>query len=111
MWLKVGDCVFIKFYGLVCFCVGRIEKVWVWDGVVYFYGFIFIYLEEMEYEFIKMFYKKEVFLSNLEEICFMICIFGKCVVLLFKDFFFCRLIEILENDILFCESCYNESDK
>ncbi|XP_046514339.1 protein polybromo-1 isoform X21 [Equus quagga] len=111
MWLKVGDCVFIKSHGLVRPRVGRIEKVWVRDGAAYFYGPIFIHPEETEHEPTKMFYKKEVFLSNLEESCPMTCILGKCAVLSFKDFLSCRPTEIPENDILLCESRYNESDK
>uniref|UniRef100_A0A8C7C103 Protein polybromo-1 n=1 Tax=Neovison vison TaxID=452646 RepID=A0A8C7C103_NEOVI len=35
----------------------------------------------------------------------------KCAVLSFKDFLSCRPTEIPENDILLCESRYNESDK
>ncbi|KAM8758697.1 protein polybromo-1 isoform 25-T26 [Rhynchonycteris naso] len=111
MWLKVGDCVFIKSHGLVRPRVGRIEKVWVRDGAAYFYGPIFIHPEETEHEPTKMFYKKEVFLSNLEETCPMTCILGKCAVLSFKDFLSCRPTEIPENDVLLCESRYNESDK
>ncbi|XP_006876116.1 PREDICTED: protein polybromo-1 [Chrysochloris asiatica] len=57
MWLKVGDCVFIKSHGLV---------------------------------------RPRV---------------GKCAVLSFKDFLSCRPTEIPENDVLLCESRYNESDK
>ncbi|XP_067424162.1 protein polybromo-1 isoform X2 [Emydura macquarii macquarii] len=110
-WLKVGDCVFIKSHGLVRPRVGRIEKMWVRDGAAYFFGPIFIHPEETEHEPTKMFYKKEVFLSNLEETCPMTCILGKCAVLSFKDFLSCRPTEISENDVLLCESRYNESDK
>ncbi|XP_066452448.1 protein polybromo-1-like isoform X6 [Eleutherodactylus coqui] len=111
MWLKVGDCVFIKSHGLVRPRVGRIEKMWLRDGAAYFYGPIFIHPEETIHEPTKMFYKKEVFLSNLEETCPMTCILGKCAVLSFKDFLSCRPTEIPENDVLLCESRYNESDK
>ncbi|XP_074929085.1 protein polybromo-1 isoform X13 [Chelonoidis abingdonii] len=111
MWLKVGDCVFIKSHGLVRPRVGRIEKMWVRDGAAYFFGPIFIHPEETEHEPTKMFYKKEVFLSNLEETCPMTCILGKCAVLSFKDFLSCRPTEISENDVLLCESRYIESDK
>ncbi|KAM6414048.1 protein polybromo-1 isoform 1-T1 [Rhynochetos jubatus] len=111
MWLKVGDCVFIKSHGLVRPRVGRIEKMWVRDGAAYFFGPIFIHPEETEHEPTKMFYKKEVFLSNLEETCPMSCILGKCAVLSFKDFLSCRPTEISENDVFLCESRYNESDK
>lgn len=46
------------------------------DGAGYFFGPIFIHPEETEHEPTKMFYKKEVFLSNLEETCPMTCIIG-----------------------------------
>ncbi|KAM8931014.1 protein polybromo-1 isoform 1-T1 [Pelodytes ibericus] len=111
MWLKVGDCVFIKSHGLVRARVGRIEKMWVRDGAAFFFGPIFIHPEETIHEPTKMFYKKEMFLSNLEETCPMSCILGKCSVLSFKDFLSCRPTEIDENDVLLCESRYNESDK
>ncbi|XP_077308332.1 protein polybromo-1 isoform X2 [Lithobates pipiens] len=111
MWLKVGDCVFIKSHGLVRPRVGRIEKMWLRDGAAYFFGPIFIHPEETIHEPTKMFYKKEMFLSNLEETCPMACILGKCGVLSFKDFLSCRPTEIPENDVLLCESRYNESDK
>nr|XP_033782116.1 protein polybromo-1 isoform X7 [Geotrypetes seraphini] len=111
MWLKIGDCVFIKSHGLVRARVGRIEKMWVRDGAAYFFGPIFIHPEETEHEPTKMFYKKEMFLSNLEETCPMSCVLGKCAVLSFKDFLSCRPTEIPENDVMLCESRYNESDK
>ncbi|XP_064374806.1 protein polybromo-1-like isoform X2 [Dromaius novaehollandiae] len=111
MWLKVGDCVFLKSHGLVRARVGRIEKTWVRDGAAYFFGPIFIHPEETEHEPTKMFYKKEVFLSNLEETCPMTCILGKCAVLSSKDFLSCRPTEVSENDVFLCESRYSESDK
>lgn len=57
----------------------RIEKMWVRDGAAYFFGPIFIHPEETEHEPTKMFYKKEVFLSNLEESCPMTCIGGNSI--------------------------------
>ncbi|XP_053083063.1 protein polybromo-1 isoform X3 [Pangasianodon hypophthalmus] len=111
MWLKVGDCVYIRSHGLVRHRVGRIEKMWVRDGAAYFFGPIFIYPEETEHEPTKMFYKKEVFLSNLEESCPMTCITGKCAVSSFKDYLSCRPTEVPEDDVLLCESRYIESEK
>lgn len=58
------------------FMSNRIEKMWIRDGAGYFFGPIFIHPEETEHEPTKMFYKKEVFLSNLEEACPMTCIIG-----------------------------------
>ena len=50
--------------------------MWVRDGAAYFFGPIFIHPEETEHEPTKMFYKKEVFLSNLEEACPLTCVIG-----------------------------------
>ncbi|XP_030633030.1 polybromo 1, like [Chanos chanos] len=111
IWLKVGDCVYIRSHGLVRPRIGRIEKLWVKDGAAFFFGPIFIYPEETEHEPTKMFYKREVFLSNLEETCPLTCILGKCVVLSFKDFLSCRPTEFVEDDVMVCESRYIESEK
>ncbi|XP_077385253.1 protein polybromo-1-like isoform X1 [Festucalex cinctus] len=111
LWLKVGDCVYIGSHGLVRHRVGRIEKMWMRDGVGYFFGPIFIHPEETEHEPTKMFYKKEVFLSNLEEACPMTCIIGKCVVSSFKEYLSCRPTEVPEENVLLCESRYIESEK
>ncbi|KAF0034954.1 hypothetical protein F2P81_012712 [Scophthalmus maximus] len=109
--LKVGDCVYIGSHGLVRHRVGRIEKMWMRDGAGYFFGPIFIHPEETEHEPTKMFYKKEVFLSNLEETCPMTCIIGKCIVSSFKDYLSCRPTEVPEENVLLCESRYIESEK
>ncbi|XP_013864490.1 protein polybromo-1 [Austrofundulus limnaeus] len=111
LWLKVGDCVYIGSHGLVRHRVGRIEKMWMRDGAGYFFGPIFIHPEETEHEPTKMFYKKEVFLSNLEETCPMTCILGKCVVASFKEYLSCRPTEVPETNVLLCESRYIESEK
>uniref|UniRef100_A0A4W6G1J9 Protein polybromo-1 n=1 Tax=Lates calcarifer TaxID=8187 RepID=A0A4W6G1J9_LATCA len=111
LWLKVGDCVYIGSHGLVRHRVGRIEKMWMRDGAGYFFGPIFIHPEETEHEPTKMFYKKEVFLSNLEETCPMTCIIGKCIVSSFKDYLSCRPTEVPEENVLLCESRYIESEK
>uniref|UniRef100_A0A3Q3XI85 Protein polybromo-1 n=1 Tax=Mola mola TaxID=94237 RepID=A0A3Q3XI85_MOLML len=111
LWLKVGDCVYIASHGLVRHRVGRIEKMWIRDGAGYFFGPIFIHPEETEHEPTKMFYKKEVFLSNLEETCPMTCTIGKCIVSSFKDYLSCRPTEVPEENVLLCESRYIESEK
>ncbi|XP_028302620.1 protein polybromo-1-like [Gouania willdenowi] len=111
IWLKVGDYVYIGSHGLVRHRVARIEKLWIRDGTGYFFGPIFIHPEETEHEPTKMFYKKEVFLSNLEETCPMTCILGKCIVLSYKDYLSCRPTEVPEENVLLCESRYIESEK
>ncbi|XP_014864474.1 PREDICTED: protein polybromo-1-like isoform X4 [Poecilia mexicana] len=111
LWLKVGDCVYIASHGLVRHRVGRIEKMWMRDEAGYFFGPIFIHPEETEHEPTKMFYKKEMFLSNLEEACPMTCIIGKCVVASFKEYLSCRPTEVPEENVLLCESRYIESEK
>ncbi|KAM9410171.1 protein polybromo-1-like isoform 4-T4 [Pholidichthys leucotaenia] len=111
LWLKLGDCVYIGSHGLVRHRVARIEKMWMRDGAGYFFGPIFIHPEETEHEPTKMFYKKEVFLSNLEETCPMTCILGKCVVSSYKEYLSCRPTEVPEENVLLCESRYIESEK
>lgn len=55
------------------------------DGAGYFFGPIFIHPEETEHEPTKMFYKKEVFLSNLEETCPMTCIIGTFTFVIWQE--------------------------
>ncbi|XP_058259192.1 polybromo 1, like isoform X3 [Hemibagrus wyckioides] len=111
MWLKVGDCVYIRSHGLTRPRIGRIEKMWEQDGVPFFFGPMFIHPEETEHEPTRMFYQREVFLSNLEETSPMMCILGKCVVSSFKDFISCRPTEFTEENVHVCESRYIESEK
>ncbi|KAK2915136.1 protein polybromo-1-like isoform X2 [Channa argus] len=111
MWFKVGDCVYIQSHGLSKPRVARIEKLWVQNGMTLFFGPIFINPEETEHEPTKMFYKREVFLSHLEETLPMTCVIGKCMVSSFKDYISCRPTEISEEDILLCESRYIDTEK
>ncbi|XP_039858256.1 polybromo 1, like isoform X9 [Simochromis diagramma] len=111
MWFKVGDCVYIQSHGLSKPRVARIEKLWLQNGTTFFFGPIFIHPEETEHEPTKMFYKREVFLSHLEETLPMTCVIGKCVVSSFKDYLSCRPTELSEDDVLLCESRYIESEK
>ncbi|KAF4079056.1 hypothetical protein AMELA_G00188770 [Ameiurus melas] len=111
MWLKVGDCVYIRSHGLIRPRIGRIEKMWEQDGVAFFFGPIFIHPAETEHEPTKMFYQREVFLSNVEETSPMMCIIGKCVVSSFKDFISCRPTEFAEENVHLCESRYIEAEK
>uniref|UniRef100_UPI0037E8AB68 polybromo 1, like isoform X1 n=1 Tax=Semicossyphus pulcher TaxID=241346 RepID=UPI0037E8AB68 len=111
MWVKVGDCVYIQSHGLSKPRVARIEKLWVQNGTTFFFGPIFIHPEETEHEPTKMFYKREVFLSHLEETLPMTCVIGKCMVSSFKDFLSCRPTEVSEDDILLCESRYIDTEK
>lgn len=59
----------------------RIEKLWTQQGTTFFFGPIFIHPEETEHEPTKMFYKREVFLSNLEETLPMTCVIGTAPIL------------------------------
>ncbi|KAL0978139.1 hypothetical protein UPYG_G00166640 [Umbra pygmaea] len=111
MWLKVGDCVYIQSHGLVKPHIARIEKMWVRDRAAFFFGPIFIHPEETEHEPTKMFYKREVFLSHLEDMFSMTCVIGKCLVSSFKDYLSCRPTEVSEDDVFLCESRYIESEK
>ncbi|KAK5872557.1 hypothetical protein PBY51_013243 [Eleginops maclovinus] len=111
MWFKMGDCVYIQSHGLSKPRVARIEKLWVKNGSTFFFGPIFIHPEETEHEPTKMFYKKEVFLSHLEETLPITCVKGKCMVSSFKDFLSCRPTEVPEEDVLLCESRYIDTEK
>ncbi|XP_069000505.1 protein polybromo-1-like isoform X1 [Embiotoca jacksoni] len=111
VWFKVGDCIYIQSHGLSKPRVARIEKLWVQNGTTYFFGPIFIHPEETEHEPTKMFYKREVFLSPLEETLPMTCVTGKCTVSSFKDYLSCRPTESSEDDVLLCESRYIETEK
>ncbi|TNN84387.1 Protein polybromo-1 [Liparis tanakae] len=111
VWFKVGDCVYIQSHGLSKPRVARIEKLWVQNGTTFFFGPIFIHPEETEHEPTKMFYKREVFLSQLEETLPITCVTGKCMVSSFKDYLSCRPTEISEEDILLCESRYIDTEK
>ncbi|XP_023136069.2 polybromo 1, like isoform X5 [Amphiprion ocellaris] len=111
VWFKVGDCVYIRSHGLSKPRVARVEKLWVQNGTAFFFGPIFIHPEETEHEPTKMFYKREVFLSHLEETLTMTCVIGKCMVSSFKDYLSCRPTEFSEDDVLLCESRYIEAEK
>uniref|UniRef100_A0A3Q3A0H8 Protein polybromo-1 n=1 Tax=Kryptolebias marmoratus TaxID=37003 RepID=A0A3Q3A0H8_KRYMA len=111
MWFKVGDCVYIRSHRLSKPRVARIEKLWVQNGTTFFFGPIFIHPEETEHEPTKMFYKREVFLSHLEETLPLTCVIGKCAVSCFKDYLSCRPTEYSEEDVLLCESRYQEAEK
>uniref|UniRef100_A0A8C9Y0D5 Protein polybromo-1 n=1 Tax=Sander lucioperca TaxID=283035 RepID=A0A8C9Y0D5_SANLU len=111
MWFKVGDCVYIQSHGLSKPRVARIEKLWVQNGTTFFFGPIFIHPEETEHEPTKMFYKREVFLSPLEETLPITCVIGKCMVSSFKDYLSCRPTEVSEEDFLLCESRYIDTEK
>ncbi|KAI5109113.1 polybromo 1, like isoform X1, partial [Silurus meridionalis] len=112
MWLKVGDCVYIRSHGLIRPRICRqIEKIWEQDGVPFFFGPVFLHPEETEHEPTRMFYQREVFLSNLEEASPMMCILGKCFVSSFKDFISCRPTEFVEENVHVCESRYIESER
>ncbi|XP_078802847.1 polybromo 1, like isoform X2 [Oryzias latipes] len=111
MWFKLGDCVYIQSHGLSKPRVARIEKLWLQNGTTFFFGPIFIHPEETEHEPTKMFYKREVFLSHLEETLPMTCVLGKCMVSSFKEYLSCRPTEYFEVDILLCESRYIETEK
>ncbi|KAM8914118.1 polybromo 1, like isoform 2-T2 [Spinachia spinachia] len=111
MWFKVGDCVYIQSHGLSKPRVARLEKLWVQNGTTFFFGPIFIHPEETEHEPTKMFYKREVFLSQLEETLPITCVTGKCMVSSFKDYLSCRPTEVSEEDVLLCESRYIDTEK
>lgn len=61
--------------------IKRLEKLWLQNEMAFFFGPIFIHPEETDHEPTKMFYKREVFLSHLEETLPMTCVIGAALFL------------------------------
>lgn len=76
MRCQTGVIKLLTLYNMALFMDCRIEKLWVQNGMTFFFGPIFIHPEETEHEPTKMFYKREVFMSHLEETLPMTCIIG-----------------------------------
>uniref|UniRef100_A0A8C4QAN4 Polybromo 1 n=1 Tax=Eptatretus burgeri TaxID=7764 RepID=A0A8C4QAN4_EPTBU len=108
---KVGDCVYLRTDGLSHPRIARIERLWMdKEGHVFFFGPVFIHPEETKHEPTKMFYRKEVFLSTIEDTFSMDRVLGKCCVLPLKDYLSCRPTEVSESDMFVCESRCNEAE-
>ncbi|XP_076447907.1 protein polybromo-1-like isoform X4 [Babylonia areolata] len=109
--LKLGDCVYVRSdrdYPLIA----RIDKLWTNpEGDAYFHGSWFVRPSEIEHPPTRLFYKREVFLSSIEDTNPLGSVINKCCVLHIKDYCSSRPTEIPEFDIYICESKYHELER
>ncbi|KAL8620376.1 hypothetical protein ACOMHN_013001 [Nucella lapillus] len=109
--LKLGDCVYVRSdrdYPLIA----RIDKLWTNpEGDAYFHGSWFVRPSEIEHPPNRLFYKREVFLSSIEDTNPLGSVINKCCVLHIKDYTSSRPTEIPEYDIYICESKYHELER
>ncbi|KAK6994776.1 protein polybromo-1-like isoform X1 [Biomphalaria glabrata] len=108
---KCGDGVYINNpSGLPV--IARIDKIWTDNmGEAFFHYACFLRPSEVEHAPTRLFYKKEVFQSSLEDCALIKNIVGKCCVLHMKEYCSSRPTEIAEIDVYINESKYQEADK
>lgn len=113
--LKQGDCVFVPSDSSFSDRqILRIEKIWknVNEAGVSVTGSIFVFPAEVEHLPTRVFYPREVFLTNNDRATFSITsVKGKCVVMRPADFSIARPTSYREGDIFVCESKYFEDEK
>ncbi|CAL1527080.1 unnamed protein product [Lymnaea stagnalis] len=108
---KLGDGVYINNPGGQP-VIARIDKIWTDNlGEAFFHYACFLRPSEVDHAPTRLFYKKEVFQSSLEDCALIKNIVGKCCVLHMKDYCSCRPTEISEHDVYINESKYQEADK
>ncbi|XP_032671562.1 protein polybromo-1 isoform X2 [Odontomachus brunneus] len=107
--VRVGDFVYVATDG------GRqqitqIYAMWLAkDAKCYFKGPWLLMPTEVPHTPTKLFYKQELFLSNVDGTHPIVAIVGKCAVLDYGDYICSRPTEIPEDDVYICESLYDES--
>ncbi|XP_014669856.1 PREDICTED: protein polybromo-1-like [Priapulus caudatus] len=108
---KLGDCVYVRSESERPY-IARIDRMWTdQSGDPYFHGPWFIHPAEVDHEPTKMFYKREVFLSSVEDTNPMLSITGKCCVLSYRDYTTLRPTEVSEQDVYVCDSRYQEAER
>ncbi|XP_041350352.1 protein polybromo-1-like isoform X3 [Gigantopelta aegis] len=92
--------------------LARIDKLWTTpSGDAFFFGPWFVHPSEIQHSPTRLFYKREVFLSSVEDTNSLMSVIGKCSVLHIKDYCSSRLTEYPEQDVYVCESKYMETEK
>ncbi|KAL5112565.1 Protein polybromo-1 [Taenia crassiceps] len=113
--IKQGDCVFVPSSGTSTDRqILRIDKIWknINEEAVSVTGSIFVFPTEVEHLPTRVFYPREVFLTNNDRATFSITsIKGKCFVMRPADFCIARPTSYREGDIFVCESKYFEDEK
>nr|CAB3264682.1 protein polybromo-1 [Phallusia mammillata] len=107
MWIKLGDCVYVKQSNSHETKISRVERLWTDShGNVWLHGPWFVRPTSVEHEPTRMFYKNELFLSSVEDTFPIAEVVGKCLVMAHKDYCACRPTELPEKDIYLYESRY-----
>ncbi|KAL5967885.1 Protein polybromo-1 [Taenia solium] len=113
--IRQGDCVFVPSNGnSTDQQILRIDKIWknINEEGVSVTGSIFVFPTEVEHLPTRVFYPREVFLTNNDRATFsIISVKGKCVVMRPADFCIARPTSYREGDIFVCESKYFEDEK
>ncbi|XP_050414822.1 protein polybromo-1 isoform X3 [Patella vulgata] len=108
---KLGDSVYIN-GGKDKPMIARIDKLFSSpEGMYYFSGPWFVRPEEIQHSPTRLFYKREVFLSSIDDTNPMQSIIAKCSVLHIKEYCSSRITEVSENDVYITESKYLEGER
>ncbi|XP_071082321.1 protein polybromo-1-like isoform X6 [Haliotis cracherodii] len=108
---KLGDSVYVR-SDRDRPLVARIDRIWTSStGDPFFSGPWFVCPTEIEHSPTRLFYKREVFLSSIEDTNPLRSIIGKCSVLHYKEYCSSRPTEYSEQDVFICESKYHEGEK
>ncbi|XP_046358129.1 protein polybromo-1-like isoform X6 [Haliotis rufescens] len=108
---KLGDSVYVR-SDRDRPLVARIDRIWTSStGDPFFSGPWFVSPTEIEHSPTRLFYKREVFLSSIEDTNPLRSIIGKCSVLHYKEYCSSRPTEYSEQDVFICESKYHEGEK
>ncbi|XP_019864490.1 PREDICTED: protein polybromo-1-like [Amphimedon queenslandica] len=108
---KLGDFVYVRSDQDLPF-IARIDQMWTdSNDDPWFRGPWFLRVEEVQHLPSRMFYERELFMSNIQDSNPMRSIIRKCGVLYPSDYTKWRPAEIPEADVYICESRYNEEEK
>ncbi|CDW58296.1 HMG box and BAH and Bromodomain domain containing protein [Trichuris trichiura] len=103
IWVKLGDCMYVKpFEG--CQRLVRVERIWKSNGETWVSGVTMVYPAEVDHEPTCLFYKSEVFATDIQTIYPLTQTSGRCVILSVKDYCSSRPTEIDETHVHVCDS-------
>ncbi|KHJ43962.1 Bromodomain protein [Trichuris suis] len=103
IWVKLGDCMYVKpFEG--CQRIVRVERIWKSNSETWISGVTMVYPTEIDHEPTCLFYKREVFATDIQTIYPLSRTSGRCVVLSVKDYCSSRPTEIDEAHVHVCDS-------
>jgi len=112
MWVKLGDCVYVRDSRYPETRVARVERLWTdASGNIWFRGPWFVECNNTKHEPTRTFYLKELCLSSEESTNMFRDVIGKCVVMTLKDYQTSRPTETGEIDVYIFESRFSASDK